>query len=246
MISSLTSSNMRQIQKKLKTVNVHLNSLRNLKSLNRFVNTVNNGGKVDFSSKETEGLRVMYDYYVHDKKLLKIDDKEMELGEKYMYLLHFISRMRSNFKDIFRNTVEKTPGMRVYLLTNVVFDKNDNKSRDWLVSFMIEYLTPTADDFNVLTEMCSIPKEIEEQFGSMRVERVPEFYDETYTLIGMWRRDINDWITEPINTIDTKNLPTKFVKKIDVAKIIAEAGIISCKKVETPQCEEDPMDELPF
>ncbi len=188
----------------------------------------------------------MYEYYVKETGLLKLGEEEMDMSKRYTYLLRFLTRMNGNFRNIFRNTVSRTPGMRIYLLTNVVFDKNDNMSRDWLTRFMIDFLTPTEEDHRELEALCRLPEDISEKFAMLNVERIPSFFDETYTLIGMWRRDVNDWITEPINTIDTKNLPTKFVKKIDVAKIIEEAGIIDCSRIEPPGDQEDPMSELPF
>ena len=185
--------------------------------------------QIDLSSDDYKYLCRTYDTYANDLKLYKVEDST-PLKDKFTGLLFFMSKINKNFNDIFIRTVDSVPGLRMYLLTHVVFDIYDNASYDWFISFMIKYLVPTHDEIREYLMMGEAPCDLD--VDMTKFEYIPEFFDEVLIKIGMWRKEESGRMAEPIDIIETDNMDCLIVKKADFRKIMDSFKIIDLSVIE--------------
>jgi len=194
------------------------------------VNRLNDSSyQIDLSSDDYKYLCRTYDTYANDLKLYKVEDST-PLKDKFTGLLFFMSKINKNFNDIFIRTVDSVPGLRMYLLTHVVFDIYDNASYDWFISFMIKYLVPTHDEIREYLMMGEAPCDLD--VDMTKFEYIPEFFDEVLIKIGMWRKEESGRMAEPIDIIETDNMDCLIVKKADFRKIMDSFKIIDLSVIE--------------
>lgn len=206
--------------------------LRSLKSVNSFVNRLNDSEyKVDLSSDDYKYMCRTYDTYAFDLKLYVVPEST-SIKDKFIGMFFFMNNIRKNFDKIFKRTVESVPGLRMYLLTHVVFDIGDDLSYDWFIKIMLEYLSPTEEEISEFYEMNLIPADLDSTVDMNLYEYIPDFDDEVLIRIGIWRRDKEDRLAPPLEVIETDKMDSLIVNKLDVKKIIDGIKIIDLSVIE--------------
>lgn len=230
-----TYSNMKTIQAKLISMNVHLTSLRNLNRLRKFVNRLKGGHSIEEGAFDTNIVESMYRTYSDELLLFDVDKKLTEVN-RYVGLLRFLTKLEDDFERVFENTVNKTPGLKVYLLTHAAFNVDDTNSTDWFTQYMIDYLHPTADDIEYYESMYPDYKEVLSGVGvsgdkikllePLNPESVNPYDDDIILKFGVWNRNVDGRITDPIYTIDSLEFPSTVVRDSDLIKLIEGQGIL--------------------
>lgn len=147
------------------------------------------------------------------KHLISICNFYIEIGwcKKYNnYLEQFeefqlaVSKVDDNRERIIRSILDRSPGLREYLMIHSVFDIDDNNSGDWLVKLMINKLVPTDEEVARAHKLDCIPDEIMEKLSVFDPKPFgfEKNLDETiirYKMYGNWRKGES---TDPITVID--------------------------------------------
>ena len=206
-----------------------------MKHLKEFVNAINSGHFVDEDSFKANIVKGIYNTYSKELKMFDVNGS-MSIKNRYNGLLRLLTDIRRKFDVKFKKTVDSTPGMKVYMMTHVVFTKDDLRSSDWFTSFMMSYLFPTDKDMKDFSDLNTdmeevlladgVKKTIVDGFKEMGCY-IPHPYDDEIILrFGLWNRDESGKIVAPIYFNDTINEPTMVARKLDVKKIIDEAGLL--------------------
>lgn len=184
-----------------------------MKKINALVQTIASGEKINTESYDF----ITADYILRMLKYeLKVFDKDDQYKDdnKYIELLKYLTRVRSNFESIFVNTVESVEYMKMYLITHSVFDIHDNTSRDWFINFMMSYLTPTEREVNEYLKLTEIPEDLKELmdgvFSSIPALYVSELDDGKIITYGLWQRNSDGRVTNPILIKDVDDAFEKY------------------------------------
>ncbi len=160
----------------------------------------------------------------------------------------FVKQYRAvqvNKKKILNSIIDKTPGLRMFLIIHSAFDVKPAKEYDWLEMYMITKLMPTSDDVYQLFNPERIPQDIMDKLKIFKPEQILFDVDLIRMEYGMWRRDATNRVTDPINIINTDFDGVNIIKQRDVAKEIARYKIVESAPVRSVPSDWL-EDDLPF
>jgi len=168
----------------------------------------------------------LYDLYYKEFKYFKVDRFKVGAYPAFAGLLLFLQKMKSNFSSTFANTVDNTPGMRLYLITHVTFDIHDGYAIDWLIEFMIDYLIPTEDDMEEFREACIIPKVVDDIAKEFNAVHINPLEDDVIIRVGMWNRGENDRLLTPFEMVDTALMEDILPDQRIVREILDDISVV--------------------
>lgn len=157
---------------------------------------------------------------------------------QYDSLIEQIKWAKDNIRRIVSRSVEKTPGMRMFLLSHSCFNRSSTRCGDWFVKMMIDYLNPTEEEIGRMSYTQSVPEKLMKQLEEFDPEPTGfqmEPVRVEYQLYG--RKD-------PINIVDFGWESVKGREQVDIKQInINTDPIFTYKPNDKPRIE---IDDLPF
>jgi len=163
-----------------------------LKDLTILVDQLRNNQPVDWNSWRTRGINNALRLFI---QLGRISDTEEPL-DQYELLIEQIKWARKNIQMLVSKFIEKTTGMRMFLLIHSRFPISAKKDGDWFTKMMIDYLNPTEEEIGRITKVPSVPDDILEKLKMFDPEPIGFLIEPIrieYQLYGA---------RDPINVID--------------------------------------------
>lgn len=165
--------------------------------------------KIDWGSFQVKDCARYVDFYVKELKWVKSFDN---LCTQYLALSALIDHIYKNKENVLDSIIDKTEGMRDYMLIHSVFDKDDNDDSDWLVSYMVRKL-----DYDFTAAKQNVPKDVLDKLKCLNPREIDFFKDDVVITYGMWKKSPTGRLLDPINISYWNDVQER---KIDMAPIL--------------------------
>jgi hypothetical protein len=174
--------------------------------------------KVAWRSYQIKELKGYLTFYIDVMGWAKRKDG---LTNQYIHLLHAVQNVEDNKCKIIDSIIDNAPGLKDYMLIHSVFDINDNDCSDWFIIYMIDKL-----NYEPVIIKQDIPNEIMEKLKIFDPQGIDYFVDDVMLSYGMWKRDKNQRLLDPIHISCWNNIKEEC---IDMEPILG-----SYEEMETP------------
>lgn len=205
--------------------------MRSSRNISKIVNQINGGHEVDWYSWEAKRADQALDFFTK-KGLCK---KGGNLKERYNNFIVKYYEVERGIDRILDFAIDKTPGLKTFMVIHSIFDHDANKKGDWLQRYMLKKLMPTEKEVYEEFNPEPIPKDLLERFKIFDPVQVTFEMDQIKIQYGMWRKDNDGRLVDPINVIHTDFDGIKLFRQADVVNEIAKYENI----------ESDPVDSTP-
>lgn len=195
---------------------------------------------VDWESPDIKRIEESISFYLD----IGLCEKRDDTLQQYILFFNAIKKIKVNCEGILGKIIDTVPGLKLFMIIHSSFDDEAEIYGDWLEKFMIKKLTMDEN---------SIKEEIKDRYPPKHLLDMFKIFDPTPVLFelypirieyGMWKKNKNQRIVDPINIIDTNWEKLEAINPTDVSKIIAEYGDISVPEVYDYTPIE--QDDLPF
>jgi len=213
--------------------------LRASGSISKIANRINRQDDIDWGTWEAKRVEEALGFFLRKKLCVKADD----LKAQYSIFLISFYKIESNIEKILDIMIDKTLGLKAFMCNHSIFDINANKRGDWLQRFMIKKLMPTDKEVYQQLHPDPVPQDLLDKFSIFDPVQIVLEMDLIKIQYGMWRRDHNKRVLDPINIIYLDGI---IVKKEDVKGEIAKYDDVESDPVQMSNEDWLMEDDLPF
>lgn len=208
-------------------------------SISRIVNRINRQDNIDWRTWEAKRVEEALSFFLRKKLCAKADNLKIQ----YSVFLVSFCKIENNIERILDIIIDKTPGLKTFMCNHSIFNTNI-KRVDWLQRFMLKKLMPTDEEVYQQFHPDPVPQDLLDKFSIFDPVQIVLEMDLIKIQYGMWHRDHNKRVLDPINIIYTDF--DDIVKQEDVKKEITKYQDIESDPV--PVSSEDWLveDDLPF
>jgi len=167
--------------------------------------------QVDFNSYQVENFLVMYHYFVKIKWCKYTSEYDIQLERLMRAIKSFDSKRKSIISDI----VNKSKGLRMYLIIHSIFPINTNKKKSeegeeyvgWFTKLMAKLLQPSEEEIKSMHEYAPIPDDVLNSVSIFEPKRLTNFdilFDDKIISYKLWGDTSKDESYQPITFIDRR------------------------------------------
>lgn len=131
--------------------------------------------------------------YFYSKEMKWTKDFE-KTTDKYVDLLNTMRFVEENKYRILDSIIDRAPGLKEYMLIHSIFDVEDNDCTDWFLSYIIDKL-----NIELSSIRSSAPKSLVEKMNTLGLEEIDFLKEDTILSYGLWKRDVNGRIKDPVH-----------------------------------------------
>lgn len=162
--------------------------------------SLKNNSPVSWYSWSIKNLESICRFYIKIEWCKRHHDKLMQ----YESLQEAVTMINNNKEKILSGIINKSPGLRQFLIIHSVFNIYDNKSEDWLVRLMIDELYPTDKEIVMAHKKDEIPDFIMDKLSIF--DPKPLGFEKNLDNVKIHYKMIDNWedgkYTDPITVID--------------------------------------------
>jgi len=141
-------------------------------------------------------------------------------------------------REIVYKMIDKTPGMKMFLLIHSRFPIRAKRSGDWFVKLMIDYLEPTEEEIRRVSRGPNVPDELLKKLAAFDPEPIAFMMEPVRVEYQLYGRN-------PINVIDEDWEKEKGREIVEVADQYINTAPISTYQSKIP-ASQNIDDDLPF
>jgi hypothetical protein len=176
-------------------------SLKKLKKLISITEDLKNENPVDWNNWGMREVTGLCDFYIDELRWCKRYNDRLW---QYEAFTHAVIQVNEKREDILGLIIEKTKGLKAYMMIHSVFDVDQYNDGDWLVQFMIHKLAPTDDEIKRLHTPEEIPAEIMEKLKIFNPKPLgfSRYVDDAMIRYKLWRSWEKGKPNDPVLLVD--------------------------------------------
>lgn len=168
--------------------------------------------------------------------------------ESMVDLLNTLNSIDKGIEKILDKTLDKDFELLYYLYTHMVFPLGDRNTRDRITKYFLLKLYPIhIEVLKRLVKPKTAPKELMEAFSIFKPVNVYDDEDGYLIRAGLWNRNDEGGMEEPIWIMDTCTWPDTVVNQAELRSVLESYKPIKCTTLRpVVEIAFDPTEELPF